>query len=234
MENELNNKNEQGKNQGFSMPKGYFSSSSTQLFDKLMWLEEHKPYPVLQSLKDKKGFTIPLSYFEKLEQNLELIPYENLTSEHQKSAPFKIPDNYFEETKPIYVQLESIEKINPFVTPTNYFEDTKEKFYPKPRVINLFRKRIGYSIAAILMICLGVWLIQALSDNKIEKDCGTLACVDKQDLLKSTTIQNIDDDNLYDVVNAKDLKEKLQGKAVKETITDSALLEAAEENIDEL
>jgi hypothetical protein len=234
MENELNNKNEQEKNQGFSMPEGYFLSSSTQLFDKLMWLEEHKAYPTLQSLKDKKGFVVPENYFEKLEQKIELLPYDQLTTQHQKPHPFKTPTLYFEETTPIYAQLERIEKINPFDVPSNYFEKTKQKLYPKTRIINLFTKRIRYSIAALLTICLGIWLIQALSEDKIEKDCGTLACIDKNDLLKSTTIQNLDDDNLYDVVNAKALEEKLLGKKTEKILIDSALLEAAEENIDEL
>ncbi len=234
MENELNNKNEHEKNSGFSMPKGYFSASSNQLFDKLMWLEEHKEFPVLQSLKDKSGFTVPSNYFEKLEQHLELIPYEQLVIEHQKPHPFKTPANYFEEVAPIYTQLASIEKINPFATPANYFESTKEKLYPKTRIISLFTKRIGYSIAAILTICLGIWLVQALSEDKIEKDCGALACIDRNDLLKSNAVQNLDEDNLYDVVNAKALEEKLQGKKTEKITIDSALLDAAEENIDEL
>lgn len=231
--NELRNK----KNEGFSMPEGYFSSSAQSLMNKIQWQEEHKSFPVLSTLKKESGFLIPDDYFVRSEQQLELVPYAILSQPQTKSSGFVLPESYFEKELTLTPYLSSLEKRLPFIVPENYFEKSAEKLFPAPKVISLFSKRIMYSIAALLVVCLGIWLVQSYSNSKLEQDCGNLACVDKQELLKSNAIQSLDEEHLYDMVNVKALEEKLNTKSNPSTdknTNDSVANELLEENIDEL
>lgn len=232
-----NTNNEDGK-QGFSTPSDYFAATSGNILNKLMWLEEHKSYPVLSACKGKSGFVVPDGYFEVLTVKTEMLPYQKLYEVHGKNGHFVLPDQYFEQLPPVSPVLYGIEKVNPFEVPAGYFQKNEERLKPKGRIVSLFPRRIQYSIAAILVICFGIWTFQALSDKmNTEKDCGTLACVDKKEILESQDLQTADEDKLYDIVNVKALEEKLkEGKTPVngKTLHDSALIEAAEAAMDEL
>lgn len=227
--------NEHGK-QGFSTPSDYFATTSGNILNKLMWLEEHKAYPVLSASKGKTGFVVPDGYFEGVSVKTEMLPYQTLYEVHGKNSHFVFPDQYFEQLPPATPVLYGIEKVNPFDVPAGYFQKSAERLKPKGRIVSLFPRRIQYSIAAILVICLGIWTFQALSDRmNAEKDCGTLACVDKKDILESHDLQTADEDRLYEIVNVKALEEKLKEEKTPATLQhDSALFESAEEAMDDL
>jgi hypothetical protein len=224
------------KNDGFSMPENYFSLSAQHLLAKIAWLEEHKDFPILSSINKNHGFSAPPLYFEQSGNRFELLPYKLLSNKELKKMPLSIPDAYFEKELLDTPTLSAIEKQQAFTVPETYFENNASRLYPKTKIISLFSKQVMYSIAALLVVCLGIWLIQAYSSTEIKGDCGTLACIDKTDLLKSNTMQSLDDDHLYDVVNAKALEEKLKGKndTNKELANDSVVNDILDEQLDEL
>ncbi|MDI9339569.1 MAG: hypothetical protein QM534_03280 [Sediminibacterium sp.] len=239
MENrKWNSVNNQDGKQGFSTPSDYFTSTSGNILNKLLWLEEHKAYPILSASKGKTGFVVPDGYFEGVTVKTEMLPYQKLYEVHGKNGHFVLPDQYFEQLPPVSPVLYGIEKVNPFEVPAGYFQKNEERLKPKGRVVSLFPRRIQYSIAAIMVICLGIWLFQALSDKiDTEKDCGTLACVDKKEILESHDLQTADEDKLYDIVNVKALEEKLKEEKTPvngKSSHDSVLIEAAEDAMDEL
>ncbi len=224
---------------GFSMPQDYFSDSSGTILNKLVWLEEHKVYPFLSALQKETGFCIPDHYFEHQRIQTELLPYPHLTNRFGEESGFLIPPHYFETATVIYPHLDGLPKANVFAVPDTYFEHTAEGLKPREaRVIGLWTRRISYSIAALLVWALGIWLFQSLSVTKNTKeDCGTLACIDKKDILESNDLQSVDEEHLYDLVNVKALEEKLKEedlKNTKSTTTDSVLLNAADDAMDDL
>ena len=84
--------------------------------------------PTLAGIPKVNPYTVPMNYFERLDDvisrnvmatSLEAIPKEN---------PFEVPANYFEtlpkmiEKRIAGMQLEGIPKENPFEVPAGYFE----------------------------------------------------------------------------------------------------------------
>ncbi len=211
----------------FGLPAGYFQQSARSVFDKIEWLEEHKEFPVLASLQDKQAFAVPASYFEHRE---ELLHYPALMA-LKKQQPFAVPDGYFEaqevnELAKVMNAEENtfafIPKQNSFSVPAAYFAEKElqlqqvSAIQARPaRIIFLFGPKARLAVAAMLVAALGLWIYQANSPVEELKDCGTIACIDKIDLLKSKSLESLETDELYDLVNSKDLEKKMQNKETK-------------------
>lgn len=224
---------------GFSMPRDYFADSSGSILNKLGWLEEHKVYPFLSALQKEAGFYVLDQYFEHQRIQMELLPYPHLATRFGEASGFLTPPHYLETATVIYPHLDGLSKANVFAVPDAYFEQSAEGLKPREaRVIGLWTRRISYSIAALLVLALGIWLFQSLSVAKAGKeDCGTLACIDKKDILESNDLQSVDEEHLYDLVNVKTLEKKLKEedlKNTKSTTTDSVFLDAADDVMDDL
>ncbi len=237
---ENNENNELSREPGkFGMPEGYFQKSANSIVQKIEWLEEHKAYPNLSALKKQSGFVIPNNYFNEKETQLELIDFPTLFSIDKTNA-FKTPVNYFEELKTVhqfnlrndanvgselqsFKKLSAISKQNNFKVNQNYFNAFEEKLTGKlqtekeARVIRLFSAKTWYAAAAILTITLGLWFYNQYFKVAEVKDCGTLACVDKTDLVKAKNLENLDNDQLYELVDTKKLEEKLDNKTKEKT-----------------
>lgn len=248
MSKDFENNNTNNGESNFGLPEGYFKKSAGNILNKIEWVEEHKPYPKLSELKKETGFVVPFNYFETSEAKLELTPYERL-SKLSKEHNFIIPENYFDETEisllshglvanneddlQHFEYLNSIPKVNSFGVSDSYFEMSAAKIIselsPKKeaKVISLFTRKALFSAAAALFAAIiGVWIYNQYFKTAAVQDCGTLACVDKNDLVKSKNLESLDNDELYELVDTKKLEEKLENKqSIKKenTSTDSSL-----------
>ncbi len=249
---ENNNKNnEQAK---FGLPDAYFQKSASSIFNKIEWQEEHKEFANLLNHKNKRGFIVPENYFNKGESKLELIEFEKLNALTKNNA-FKVPVNYFDEDvlKTVtlsevevaselneYKILASFKKQNYFKVPENYFVENEktlnEKLNIKPtKVINLFSPKMWYSVAALLVIAIGLWMYNSYYKAVEVSDCGTLACVDKIDLVKAKHLENIETEELYKLVNSKKLEDNLAKKSNSKQNNDNNSDSAATDDLlDEL
>ncbi len=234
-ENNENNELNKEPNK-FGTPKGYFKKSANSIMQKIEWIEEHKAYPNLSTLKKESGFVVPANYFNETENKLELIEFPTLIS-IDKTNTFKTPAHYFEKSDFSYLlneenelgsfeKLRSLEKKNNFKVEENYFANTEEKITAallnekkEVKVIKLFSSKIWYAAAAVLTITLGLWIYNQYYKVEQLQDCGTLACVDKFDLVKTKNLEALDNDELYELVDTKKLEEKLEAKPEKKSET---------------
>ena len=229
---DTNNENNSfnGEPNNFGLPKGYFQNSANSIINKIEWVEEHKEFPFLSKLKKESGFIVPANYFTETEIRLELIDLPTLNS-LTKINGFKTPVNYFEELEEkqfaelfienenLFNKLNSIPKQNNFKVDENYFSSSEKKIASAllddkkgGRVINLFSAKLFYAAAALLTITLGLWIYNHYYKVEEFGDCGTLACVDKVDLVKTRNLESIENDELYELVDTKKLEEKLENK----------------------
>ncbi|PBQ31265.1 hypothetical protein CNR22_05630 [Sphingobacteriaceae bacterium] len=233
----------------FGLPEGYFQKSAGSIMNKIEWQEEHKKFPRLSALKNVNAFAVPENYFSENEHQLELMDYPALKKLERVNA-FSVPQNYFAELEVIELAkvlvneenvfpiLQSFDKKNNFVIPENYFEKTEklisEKVDPKKRakVISLFTKKVSLAAAAMFVVVIGLWLYNFYFVPIEPVDCGTIACLDKQDIVKSKSIESLDDDQLYDLVDPSALEKKLDAKKadeVKDKSQDSSINNLLEE-----
>lgn len=243
-ENENNQSNEQAGN--FGLPEGYFQKSVGSIMNKIEWQEEHKVLPRLTQLKNENGFLVPEDYFSQKEQELELIDYPGLSKLKNTNA-FSVPANYFEEleggnlasvlgdSEDFFTKLNALEKQNSFHVPENYFEKSEMEIFEKvstnekvntnkeTKVISLFAKRARFAAAASFIVVMGAWLYNFYLVPVPPVDCGTIACLDKQDLVKSKSIESMEDDQLYDLVDPSTLEEKLDVKKTPSKKNDSSV-----------
>lgn len=187
-------------NSNFGLPEGYFEKSKLTILSKIEWQEENSNYPTLLQLKGKHGFVLPDTYFDDLAAKAELIDCPTLM-ELKKSIPFNIPANYFENNK-----------ANLLAKVKNQGKNSGTK------IISLSSKTYWYAAAAMLVLSFGVWMWNSFYDNNeiIDGDCNTLACIEKRELLKYK-LENLDNDELFELVNADDLEKKLQQKELKDS-----------------
>lgn len=258
MNQEQNNqfKNNEGS---FGLPDDYFKKSTGSIMNRIEWEEEHKAYPNLIKLKDNSVFTIPSNYFVLNETLLELTDFPILKT-ISKTNSFKIPDAYFElaEVKELAVviqgetnelagfeKLGAVKKVNCFKVDEAYFEvnekllNTLLKPEKSARIIDLFFSRRSYIAAAMLITALGLWFYAIYIRPAQElKDCGTIACVDRVDLMKNKNLENLDNDELYELIDAGELEKKLNKKDASPSINkqkDSSLNNlSVDELIDEI
>jgi hypothetical protein len=228
--NENNHLNSEPDN--FGLPQGYFQNSANSIVNKIEWVEEHKNFPALEKLKKQSSFIVPNDYFVNNENKLELIEFPKLSALNKINA-FKTPANYFNELEEkqfvhffnendleiLGEKLSTIPKQANFKVKKNYFDSSAEKISNSllnqkkgGKLIKLFSPKIYYAAAAILTITLGLWFYNHYFLVAETKDCGTLACVDKADLLKTKNLENLDNDQLYELVDTKKLEEKLENK----------------------
>lgn len=237
MEKNNENKNFNSEPTNFGLPRGYFQNSANSIFNKIEWIEEHKEFPALEKLKKQSGFIVPDGYFTDNENKLELINYPTLNSLNKINV-FKTPVNYFEgleeklfvqsyidsEFESSFKKLNVIPKQNNFKVDEDYFISLEKKVTTAllnekkgGRVVKLFSPKMYYAAAAVLTITLGLWFYNHYFKVDEVKDCGTLACVDKIDLLKTKNLESLDNDQLYELVDTKKLEEKLENKSNSKT-----------------
>lgn len=229
----------------FVIPENYFTSAELKL--------ELFPFEKLVSRKKNNPFVVPQNYFEtNISQYIS--QWAEISNSSFDSAQNDITSVTLSEVEvpselKNYKILASLNKKNSFVVSQNYFIETEEKLKQqltsKPtKVINLFSQKAWYSVAALLVIALGFWAYNNYFKIAEEKDCGTLACVDKVDLVKAKHLENIEAEDLYKLVNTKKLEENLDKKVAltgsdnnnnnKENVDSSLKSVSSDELLDEL
>lgn len=227
-DNSKNNHDSKGET-SFGLPGGYFEKSAQTIINKIEWEEEHKSYPHLLKLKGNSAFGVPEDYFLKNEVSLELHDFPKLQKLMRRPG-FSTPVDYFdlnefkifEELKSeehnelsSFRNLNSISKQNNFYVPLEYFPSNKAHVTTRleqaadNKVVSLFRKSVAYSIAAMLLVVISLWVYNYYFRPMEVKDCGTIACVDRVELVNSKSLETLDSDQLYDLVNPGDLERNL-------------------------
>lgn len=232
-----NNDNISGQ---FSLPDGYFKGSKTSIFNKIEWQNEHETYPTLLGLKGQHGFIVPQHYFDLSEQQLELLAFDQL-AQIKKQNPFNVPKHYFVTAKDQMLVkadvvselrdfdlLQSITKELPLTVSEDHFTLSKQRILIKTlpnsgaKIISLNRKPYWFAAAAILTIVFSLWIYNSYFNQSdvIDGDCNTLACIEKRELLKYK-LDNLDNDELYELVNTQKLEERLIKKQNSDSLKTS-------------
>lgn len=227
---------ENNSNNQFNLPEGYFNHSKANILNKMEWLNEHEAYPVLSKLKGESGFIIPENYFHSNAIQLELIDLPVLNSITKQNL-FETPAHYFEISKAITLskeehdtelsELHTLKQLRgqyPLTVSDTYFTESKKRILETntkttgAKIISLSRKPIWYAAAAILTITIGLWIYNSYFKvtEVIDGDCNTLACIEKRELLKYK-LDNLDNEELYEMVNT----DKLLKNLTKKEVTDS-------------
>lgn len=233
--NQLNNGQD-----SFGLPGDYFQRSANSIRNKIEWQEEHKLFPNLIQYKTNPGFIVPEQYFNTNEQQLELIDFPTLNA-LQKINTFKIPEDYFIESQAVlsseklilnedelhsFATLNTLTKQNNFKITKPYFSENEASLQAilqtkkAGKVIRLSFAKAWYAAAALLAVALGFWTYGQYFKPVEETDCGTIACIDKVDLIKTKTLDNLDNEDLYEIVNSKNLEEHLNSGTGKKNETE--------------
>lgn len=250
MLNETENNQNGQKSGNFGLPEDYFQKSAASLINRIEWLEENKDYKILTSFKDKQPFYVPAGYFESLDKKIELIPYSQLFLLKERPHGFNAPTGYFNmaemrELGQVTAGEEQfhirVPKKNPFITEPGYFEANEVKLKKilaapkhKTKIVSLFSVRRLSVVAALLMLALGFWVYNFYFNVVNTKDCGTMACIDRDELLKTRAIENLETDELYELVNSKKLEEHLNTKVIDKKQKRDSANTLPEDTVDDL
>ncbi len=229
-----NNHTPNSEENPFSLPGNYFDSFTKKMMLKIELADELKEFKLLSSIDKTIPFTTPDNYFEV---KSELTAYP-LVSSIKRQSQFIVPENYFEnntstilnkidvlEEIKLYPALSQVDKKNVFEVPSDYFNDlsvqlsevhsVKERAF-SGRVISLvFNRKTAYAIAAMLVISFGLYFFNARTEAA-NTGCNTLACLDKNEIMKDNHINALDDEALMEMVNTEDLKNNLNLSLNKE------------------
>ena len=195
--------------------------------------------PPQPSPKGRGCFTVPQNYFIKngnlLEYKYELATFSEL-SKVPKPVLKPVTSEYFDALsanvlKQIeladelknYSTLAEIKKEKAFAVDLDYFETiadrVKERYHStenkKVSIIEqvltfIFKPQLTIAYGLVLIVGIGAFLFFNQPEKIIESgDCKTLACLERKELLNDHTIQSLDDENLYDLVDADELGKQL-------------------------
>lgn len=203
------------KKSGFIVPENYFSKKESKFelleFEKLNSLKKNNPFKVPENYFDED--VLKLVTLSQVEVSSELNEYKTLAS-LKKQNSFIVPNNYF---------VENEEKLKGFITESSTSLSMTDKRQNKTKVISLFSPKMWYSVAALLVIAVGLWMYNSYYKTTELKDCGTLACVDKIDLVKAKHLESIETEDLYKLVNTKKLEDNLEKKSNQKQSKDNSL-----------
>ncbi len=235
-----------GKKNSFGLPKAYFDSVSERVFNKMEHEKELAEYKTLSKSRQSK-FTVPQNYFTSLANTLEykyeLSVFPELANA-KKPVLKALPKDYFEnlenkvtdklelesELKEFSV-LSSIPKKNAFKVAPAYFEnkaeDVKEKVHSSKQELGVVRQLIStlfkpqMAIAASLILIVGIsalWYFNKKEEIKLNGDCLTLACLEKNEILNEKNIQDFDDESLYEMVDETALDQQLSDEKTSDSL----------------
>lgn len=192
----------------FGLPENYFLNSAKVIQNKLEWQDEHGDFKNLAKLKiaegyGSHGFKVPVNYFNKQTLRMELLPYSNLYSS-KKENKFEVPANYFKELGPtdlvLYLNKKKLVELKNDLRNGN----------TQTRLIPVFWQRFSMAMAAVLLISLGFWFFKQNVPSQNLNDCKTLACIEEQTILNNLTNLNLENEELYELVNPGELQKELE------------------------
>lgn len=225
--------------EGFSVPEGYFEHGKIKLEEMAAWHLEISAYPILASipkpngvqqaqttpiddlfdktllsdlyaLKSKPVFDVPVDYFKQQASALKFDLSGELTGLTKSETIFSLPDNYFEKSAAILTQQVIKQSTG--------------------RVISLF-KITSLAAAAVLVLVMSILGYKIYNQPVAEGDCGTIACLEKSEILKAKAIEAIDNESFYELVNPADLELRLNGTTDSQADSNSQLDALYEEEL---
>lgn len=260
MSNEKKHNFGDNKKGGFNLPDNYFDSFMGRLQDRINAQSEDElsEFPLLKAIPKSNVFEVPQGYFENLKMHYneaeELSTFNHL-AKIPKTQFAVIEDSYFEnlqkklnhkieiaEELKAYTTLYNANKYNPFDTPQGYFEDIDQRV--KERIFKaktsgvleqffsiVFAKKALYAYGLILVITIGVFYKINNTVDITPNDCQSFACLDKKDILNSTELNNLDEDELMEMIDVNQLSDSL--KVFEKIKNDKESFEKTIEDIDE-
>ncbi|MFL5765749.1 MAG: hypothetical protein ACJ77K_17515 [Bacteroidia bacterium] len=216
----------------FIVPDGYFDSFALIMMQKIAILEELREFPALSDLDKINSYIVPENYFNssknQLEIKCELSDLSVLSSLPKKSLP---PAGMLSVEKILAEQgsenelsslkvLSSIRKENTFEVSADYFETSSGKIEAavhasgKPaKVVSMFvrpKMLLAYAAAIAAVVC-AVFYFNGDKPGMVTGDCHTLACLEKNEILNDRTINEFNEEDLYEMVDADQLDQQLSG-----------------------
>ena len=234
----------------FAVPAQYFNSLEQRIINKIEAMEELNEFSILSAIDKQKEFIIPENYFSKAENKIEYqveLAEFNVLNKIAKPAFNTLPEEYqnslterivnkveLQEELKEFATLYSLTKQNAFEIRADYFDslaDTiKERIAGKNNTrVSLIEKFIFSIINPKFVISFGIVVITGIATvfyfkNKntsgTDGDCKTLACLEKKEMLNEHTIREMDDDNLYDMVDVDMLDEQISKGKTTDSVTE--------------
>ncbi len=219
------------KPEGFDFPEDYFNSFSSRLFKKLGSENELAEFKLLAALPKIHPFVVPDNYFLTLEHKTELAAYPGLASV-KPGYPVEVEAGYFEklaqslqykialaEELKEYGRLAAIEKVNPFDVEEAYFDTLTSAiqdrlFAPQApglveRLLELFfTRKTAYAFGAVALLGFSIMYFNR-ADTGNTGTCTTLACLEKNEIVNSAEIKNMDEETLIELIDVRALSDSL-------------------------
>lgn len=229
------------KKMPFVVPTCYFDALPGILLNKIEAIQELEQYPSLAGIQKELLFSVPQNYFSKnenlIEYRYELTLFSELSKIPKPSLkPLKeeyldaltakiLKQSTQEDELKSYATLSAIDKKKVFAVSPDYFDSVadkvKERYHSEKvqnisiveQVINLiFKPRMAFAYSIVLIVGIGLAVYFNQPEALIPPgDCKTLACLERNELLNDRTMQNLDEDNLYDLVDVDELDKQLSG-----------------------
>ena len=157
------------------------------------------PKPVLKPLSEEYLDSLSAKILKQIEVADELKEYSML-SELQKEKVFVVAPDYFETIA---------DKVK-----ERYHSSKREKISVVEQVLSLlFKPKMAFAYSMVLIVGIGMFFFfnkpNTVTIPAETGDCKTLACLERKELLNDHTIQNLDEENLYDLVDADQLDKQL-------------------------
>ncbi len=223
----------------FTTPPRYFDSLTDRIMNKIEVLEELSQFSMLADISKQTAFDVPANYFAEIENEIEYKAELSELSElskagkpvlHTLEAAYldtlkeKITSKIAlqDELKP-YATLYNIDKQQNFEVSADYFENVadriKEKIHAKSsskvsvmeQLLSVVLKpKFGLAFGVVVIIgILSIFYFNKPNTIIESGDCKTLACLEKREMLNEHTIREMDDDNLYDMVDVDKLDKQI-------------------------
>jgi len=189
---------EHNGNDGFGIPEGYEDRFARNLRQRIAVLGEIRDYPKLCELKGNPPFKVPDGYFERRLPLLHML--------HLQRTIFKVPEVYFESAEE---KLKAVTAAGPGKT-----VDDEIRIRPERGTGARIRKlnpRSWMAAAAVLVVTLAAWLISSdrTDVRDTPQDCLTVACLEKREVIESKTLESLNDDELYQLIDLEKLEQDL-------------------------
>jgi len=208
------------KERGFVVPQNYFSKNENLLeyrYELTLFSELSKiPKPSLKPLKDEYLNTLSAKILKQTEQAEELKSYAALAA-IDKKKPFAVAPDYFDTIA---------DKVK-----ERYHSEKEQKVSVVEQVLSLiFKPRMAFAYSVVLIVGIGLAVYFNQPDKFVQPgDCKTLACLERNELLNDRTMQNLDEENLYDLVDVDELDKQLAGSEA--VLTESNNIDSVPSNL---
>ena len=186
--------------------------------------------PDFLKLKPEPLFSVPQDYFSHFAERLEVNMESRILSEIKglKTNPFKVPESYFEQSALHLTQLTVLKKESHHVPP-EYFDTLSSNILKRIEIQNkptikksIFNRTWIYSVAAMLVLSVSLFLIQINKQNATELNLNAI----EEDALLDYVFENASDDdalNLMETFNTSELNllkfdESLNNESIDELI----------------